>query len=366
MLLIRLIALFPLLIPGQILAEDNPSSNADSEPVYIPVNDILLTDDTLPIPESETEETSQATTSTNETSDIEQIYDLGEPENPPFFSFLDEHQQLISSRLQQYVLGIDNFFTDSTSIEKRTGSYLRIQLGVLWPEREGLEFDGGISLRLRLPKTQEKMKLVIASDPDEQKSSLERETGVTSSTDSGGLYTGIEKDLGDDRKWRIRPSIGIKIRSPLDWYARVKGNREILFDKWNLGIYQNFYWFDSSGFGSETTMRWDRAFSDKFLFRSESFVRYTDLNDYFDMSQTFSIIHTLSMKRAITYKVGVFGQSEQPAFHATDYLINALYRSNIHKDYLFLDIQPQILFEKENNFDSRLEFLIRLEIFYQG
>jgi hypothetical protein len=84
------------------------------------------------------------------------------------------------------------------------------------------------------------------------------------------------------------------------------------------------------------------------------------------MSQTFSLIHTLSEKRAISYKIGVFGQSEEPAVHAHTYLINAVYRNNIHKDYLFLDIQPQVFFEKKNNFDSRMEILFRFEIFYRG
>lgn len=309
----------------------------------------------------------EITTETEETSlDTEYVVETEETE-PPFFSFLDEHQQAISSRLKRYTQGIDNFFTDDSVFSDETGSYLRLRLESNWPEGSGMSFKGRVSLKLRLPKTQKKLKLVVSSDVDEQKSALERETGEITTRDDNqrGLFTGIEKDT-QRGSWKLRPSIGIKIRSPLDWYARVRASRQWLFDKWIMNFNQSFYWFDSTGYGADSTLRWDRGISDKFLFRSESFLRYTDLLDYYEMSQTFSIIHTLSHKRAITYKVGAFGQTEDPAVHATTYLLNALYRNNIHKDYLFLDIQPQILFEKDNDFKGRLELFVRLEIFYRG
>ena len=220
-----------------------------------------------------------------------------------------------------------------------------------------------------MPKTQKKLKLVFTSDIDEQKGALAKETGDPSSTPEGedkSYFTGIEGAVGGSSNWKIRPSIGLRLRSPLVLYLRLRANREEKFGNWLMGFNETLYWFDNAtGFGSDTNMRWDRPLSETVLFRSNSFVRYTDEFDYYEMSQTFSLIHTLSKKRAITYKVGVFGKSE-PTTHATAYLVNALYRNNIHKDYLFLDIQPQLLFERENEFKGRLDLFLRLQLFYRG
>ena len=112
-------------------------------------------------------------------------------------------------------------------------------------------------------------------------------------------------------------------------------------------------------------MRWDRPITDTFLFRTTSFVRYRDDTDLYDLSQTAELIHTISRKRAITYKIGVFGNTENNTLHATDYLASLLYRQNIHSDYLFLDLQLQTLFDKDNNFEAQYEFLMRVEIFYR-
>jgi len=286
----------------------------------------------------------------------------------PFFRFLDSHQQAVSSYLRRFVIGIDNFFVDSQTIDETSGSYLRLTTEFLWPEGAGAEFDGGISLKVRLPKTQKKLKLTFESDVDEKRNALDQETSESATIEDENrdniYYTGLEGELDPINKWKIRPSIGIKLRSPLDYYVRLRANREVVFNKWLFHFNDTLFWFESSGFGNDTSMRWDRRFHDDLLIRSNSFARYTWSDDQFEFSQTFSLIQTLSKKRAITYKAGVFGLS-QPSVHATDYLLSAQYRNNLHSDYLFLDIQPQIIFRRENDFKGIAELIIRLEIFYR-
>ena len=333
------------------------SSSKPITPGEIPVTEMLLTDETESIETSETSETS-------ETAEIE---DELEETTAPFFSFLDDHQQDMSNYLKQYILGVDNFFSESASVDGNTGSYIRITLESLWKEGKSAEFDGGLSLKLRLPNTQKKLKLVLTNDIEEQKGALEKATGGSTSLPEGenkSFFAGFERSKVKGN-WKLKPSVGLRVRSPLDLYFRVRADRNISFKKWLLSLNESLYWFDSTGFGSDTTVRWDRPLSNKLLFRSSSFLRYTDLLDYFEMSQTFSVTQTLSHKRAITYKIGAFGESE-PSLHATTYLLNALYRNNIHKDYLFLDIQPQLLFERENEFKGRTEFFIRLQLYYRG
>lgn len=373
---------FPILLLSswRVIAEEPTDPPDATIQVYIPVTEMLLTEDTPGTPQAPEDiapiipgeipvkEMLLTEDATIEEETAEALNEDEEEQPPPFFLFLDKHQRSVSKRLKRYTQGIDDFFTDSTSIDENTGSYLRITLESLWPEGQGAEFDGSISLKLRLPKLQKKLKLVITSDIEEQKGALEKETGESSPTAEGedkSFFAGLEKSAVKG-KWKLRPSIGLKIRSPLVFYLRLRANRDVNFEKWIAAFGESLYWFDDeTGFGSDTTMRWDRALSDKFLFRSNSFLRYTNGLDYYEMSQTFSIIHTLSKKRAITYKIGAFGQSE-PSIHATTYLISALYRSNIHKDYLFLDIQPQLLFEQENEFKGRNEFFVRLQLFYRG
>lgn len=288
-------------------------------------------------------------------------------EESPFFSFLDRHQKAVTSRLERYVQGVDNFFTDESALYESSGSYMRVRLESFWTEGEGAELKGGLSFKLRLPKIQKKLKLTISSEVDEQKTTEERETGAVSERDetNRGLYTGLEKILGKETGWSFKPSIGVKIRSPLDTYVRLRASRQVTFDNWLMNFSETLYWFDSTGSGSDTSMRWDRKLGENFLFRSDSFLRYTDLNDYFDTSQSFGITHTISKKRAITYKIAAFGIFDDETTYATSYIVDAYYRQNIHKDYLFLDIQPLLRFDRENDFKGEPGLFVRLELFYR-
>ena len=297
---------------------------------------------------------------------------LAEPPHVPvFFSFLDRHQELGSRYISLFVQSVDNFFANSDHIEESTGSFVRLQLESIWTEGRSPTTKGDIKIKARLPKTQKKVKLVFESNPEEQRSALERETresgpGTATGTDKDtSFYAGLEKDV-KQTKWQIKPSIGVRIRSPLDFYVRLRFQRDIEFEKWNVHLYQGFYWFDSSGSGADTTMRWDRPLSHSMLLRFNSYIRYTDINDYFDLTQTVDLVQTFSSRRAITYKIGVLAIHDDQTSYITHYLANALYRWNVHSDYMFLELQPQVLWAKGNNFKSEFSFLFRLEFLYRG
>lgn len=324
--------------------------------------------DTQDEPAKDSDSGELVTTDNMDNSDQPDVPEQTEPEIPPLYNYLDEHERLISSYLHRFVTGVDNFFTNDDTIDETSGSYMRLTTAMIWPEKEGAELDLGLSLKIRLPKTQRKLRLTFESSADETTGLIDKETreeGTTeSTTGEKSYYTGLESELRQFKTWKIRPSVGVKIRSPLELYVRLRATREVEFENWFLYFNETLFWFDETGYGSDTTMRWDRKLSNNVLFRSNSFARYTEDLELFEMSQTFSLIHTLSQKRAITYKAGMFGESE-PSVHATAYLLSAQYRNNLHSDYLFLDIQPQIIFEQENDFKGELEFLIRLELFYR-
>lgn len=285
------------------------------------------------------------------------------------FSFLDNQQAYISDYVRRVTTSVDQFLANTDHSQGYSGSFMRLTWDTTWREGGDISTTARIKFRLHLPQTQRKLKLIIESEPDEKRNiqDLETrgaETGPASDRNKG-LYTGLESQIGKGEKWKVRPSLGLRIRSPLDPYVRLRASREKVYTDWKLYFHESLYLFDSTGFGADTTMDWDYGLTDKLIFRSSSFLRYTDERDQFDMSQSFNLIHRLSKKRAVTYKVAVFADSE-PALFATSYLINARYRQNVHKDYLFIELQPQILYQKINQFDPEYSLFLRMEIYYRG
>ena len=76
------------------------------------------------------------------------------------------------------------------------------------------------------------------------------------------------------------------------------------------------------------------------------------------------MFHAIGKNKALSYYAGVYGLSE-PQLHATHYLLGLTYRQSIHKDYLFIEIQPQILYQKINGFQPEHTLLFSLEMMFK-
>ena len=287
-----------------------------------------------------------------------------EDSKKPFLSFLDSPQKTITSGFDAMLRAIDEFFANEDTYYESSGSYIRYTIDHTWSEGNEHSTQGDLKIRVKLPLTERKLKFTIESDPEEQRSELDRERDSPVSNEDKSFYAGFERDLGDEKRWQLRPSIGVRVRSPLDYYVRLRAGRKYDLSKNSIiDFSQTLYWFDSTGYGADTNFHYNYRITDNVVFRSSSFARYTEEYEYWDLSQNFYIAHKLSEKRALLYQAGVFGISE-PTVFATDYLLLVRYRQNIHKDWLFFEITPQILYQEEFDFKAEHSVLFRLEVYF--
>ena len=285
----------------------------------------------------------------------------------PFFAFLDRPQKTISTGLTGMATAMDEFFAEERVYYDKTGSYVRLTLDSIFDEEEGDSYIADAKVKIQLPRTERKLKLTFESDPDETRNALDRtlEDSPQEAAQERDYYGGIQATLGDERKWRFKPGIGIKFSKPIDIYLRLRMDRNYRWNDWLFRPSQTFYTFKETGFGSDTEFSFDYQIADKVLFRSSSFIRYTDELDYYEPSQQFSLIHVLSPRRGMVYQVGVYGITE-PTWHATDYLAQIRYRQNIHSHYLYAEVIPRVLYQKENNFEAEHTLTLRLEMIFEG
>jgi hypothetical protein len=282
-----------------------------------------------------------------------------------FFSFLDAPQQSISSGIESVVRSVDTFFSNEPANYPSSGSYVRYTVQSLFEEGGRSTTVGNFDISLRLPRTEKKLRLIVESDPVEKQTNLERATTGTTQDTQNNLYAGLQSELGKQNKWQFKPSLGLRLRSPIDYYLRLRAFRNFNFNKWNLQLTESAYWFHSTGSGFDSQMQWNRLLSKNLLFRANSLVRHTQEYKRFDLSQIFYLIHSFSDRRAITYSIGFFGNSE-PQLHATDYILQARYRQIIHSDYLFMELVPQIRYRIDYAFTEEDSFMLRFEWLFKS
>ena len=284
----------------------------------------------------------------------------------PFFSFLDTPHNVISTGVEALARNIDEFFSDYKIFYETSGTYLRLRVDTIINEREKRTYQGDLKLKLRLPRTKKKLKFTLESDPNERPDEIsgQGENTPIAVVEEKDYFAGLERTLGNKEAWQFKPSIGIRLSSPLETYFKLRIKRKYEFNKWSLHLHETPYWFDSSGWGSDSYLELNRKITADDLFRASTFARWTNESDQFELSQTFTMYHTLSKRRAISYFAGVYGESD-PTIYATHYLLGLTYRQNIHKDYLFFELIPQIKYEKLNDFHSENSIILRIEMVFK-
>ncbi len=305
------------------------------------------------------------------TAQAEQSEQAEEQKSEPFeddWPYVDASHRAISSALELTVKKIDVFFADSKVYRDATNSYLQLTGDVIFREQREVDLDGRVRAKVSLPKTKERLKFLIETDPQER---INIEGNAPSApppaspdnADETDYFASLEKVFPELKRWDIRPSVGIKFNSPVDPFVRLRLRRNTNFAKWAFRFEQNFFWFDSVGTVSNTLLEFNRELTKRMLFRSSSGATYRRETREFELSQTFTVFHTLSERRALAYETGVFG-TDEPTVEASRYFVSVRYRQLIHKKWLFVELIPAVSFSKEDDWGPTNSLILRFDIVF--
>jgi len=277
-------------------------------------------------------------------------------------SRFDDTHTSISSGLESSVTSMDNFFSDDKSLHEATESYMRIALDVVQKEYGGTGFAGDLKLKADMPRTKKKLKLLIETDA--QRGSRDNLNDIPSDVvQQRDFFIALERKIGGQRVWDIRPALGIKVRFPLDTFARVRSYRYIDLDPWLLRASNTFDWFDSRGFGANGALEFDRAVSKNFLFRVSTSLNWREEEMFRRFDQGFSLFQTIDADQNLAYQISGFADDEYD-WRANSYYIQARYRKRLYKKWMFGEIIPQWTFLKQTGFHSEPSLTMRLEMVF--
>ena len=99
------------------------------------------------------------------------------------------------------------------------------------------------------------------------------------------------------------------------------------------------------------------------LFRATSVATWLNNTQNFDLRQDFTLFEKLDERTAIQYQVSVIGVSN-PVTRVTDYVLLILYRYRLHREWMYLDVSPQLHFPRDRNFQMSPLLSLRLEMMF--
>jgi hypothetical protein len=276
-------------------------------------------------------------------------------------SWLDDWHKALENSMNDTAKSLDAFFAlaGDESHEDATASG-RIRLGWEPRTRDLAEFDVRFRVRVKLPALQNRVDLLLSDDEDDL-----QETSVKASRndqlgrrDQATLAFRFRRTPDAKLSHRIgagrRDQLFVKSRYR-DGY-QVNANETWFYDA-------ELYYYTKDRLGGELGLTYQNVLSDDKLWRFSNRYFYRDNTNDWRWRHELQYLHQYDQNMAAIYTLFIEGLTRPNTFTEQIFL-SARWRANPLRGWLFFELEPFILFLKEESFSPSYGIAMRFEVFY--
>lgn len=280
------------------------------------------------------------------------------PEAPPEESvleiggtYLEETRQTVSNRVLRLADKVDSLFGDRRADDRKNTSTLRVgQTFFVKDGTTGAE-DIEATLNLYLPNFQRVQEKVT----DTLMSVAREDTDVTE--------VDPEK-FNKESQWDLNQESGVVIANPINYFGRLRLRRDWLLGKFVHSFYEQVGWSKRSEWEEVTSLTSDYALTRDLLFRFINEKYWAMTNNGLSSAHGPSLLQQISETSAISYDLRYNTIYEDYTFYSNRVSLASVYRRELPVKWIFLEIHPEIAWERETNFRALYNLYIKFEFVF--
>ncbi len=277
----------------------------------------------------------------------------------------DAVQKDWSNKVLKLANGLDSFFGDSRIEDDAQQTRIKLRFDLEHYESEGLDARLRASARLSLPRTENKLALIVNGDDledDEQSLEDEQEREVSLRYDATSSLT---RNLSYDAGFR-RPD------DRYEPYLRARYRRNDPLGQWVSRLDNKLYYYSRFGFEYDGKLDFDRVLPPSVLFRSHTRLRWWENDDKcnggFCPEQHFLFYQRMkNPAHALAYEASSYFESE-PVDGSTDHLklarLQLRYRHRTPWEWAFVELRPAVDFPRDEDYEPTWNIMLRLEAIF--
>lgn len=235
----------------------------------------------------------------------------------------------------------------------------RIRLG--WEPRSGElnEFDSRFKVRVKLPALENRVELLFTDEEDD--------------INEKPLKAARNRELGNQQE----ATVAIQFKAPESKLAYRVGfgrggqlyARSRYYDKWrvadNLQInyFSEVHYYSRDRLGAELNARLIRAITPDSHIEFKNSFRYLAQTNNWYWQHEFNYLHQMQDTRSWMFTLLVDGTS-RPNYRQEQALTSLRYKRSILRPWLFVEIEPYVIWLREENFRSSIGIAMRAEVHF--
>ncbi len=286
---------------------------------------------------------------------------------------VDGAQQQVSERFNNFILQVDGFFGDAATLDNAESnrSWARLRLDGIRPTDGGVELDPSLKLRITLPQTEKRFKLLFSTEEDDT-NPVDESIGRTQSAENDNnqnASVAIRFIRSARARARVNLDLGLRQRdSDLQLFLRLNtGQRKDFGDYWSFSVANSYYYYNRSGFEDSLSFNFRRAnfFRDDVIFRSFTEFNWRNGRQGAVIAQTIGAYRQIDERRSLAFEVlagyhTALNEGIEDRFRGHEYRFR--WRHNIWRPWFYYEFWPSISWPATNNFDQSFGVLLRMEM----
>jgi hypothetical protein len=286
--------------------------------------------------------------------------------DPPI-NWLDNSHSYLTNQTQSLAGWMDAFFGDSAHDADKAESYLRVEFIEDFRSIESNKSKVKVRGRVQLPRMSKRLSLVFnGEDGEDGKDGQFVEDSFDRNTDDS---IGLQFRRSESSKARFDYTLGY---SSGHLKPGIRYRREApLGEKYSYRLIERIQYEHGENFFSRTQFRLSRRITDNRLVSWGNKLTYGERTEGVDWSTNISYRTRYRVDRSRPIAVSYFtsiGGVTRPDDYIYNYNFGLLFRRQVYRDFLFLELEPTINFRKTEasaDRESLWRFVVRLEIALQ-
>lgn len=282
----------------------------------------------------------------------------------PNLTKVENLRNRLSSRVVGIAEDIDSYFSDKEISDIKNKSFLQLRQQTQFKKSGEINNEFKIRGKLHLPQTQERLNIFIESgfNRSEDMSSEILNNDIETQEDS---FRALGVEWLRSRKWQISSRAGIRTRLPIDPYYKLDLRRTYpLGPRWQGTVKQTFWYYHELGWGEESRLYFQRYISETMRLRMISQAEFQDRNNYYELAQILALHQDVNPRTTVQYSIGILDNTDSDQ-EALNYFLSIDMRRKLVKDWLLLNLSPQITAPESLNYKVQPSLSLRIELLFK-
>lgn len=282
------------------------------------------------------------------------------PDGTDLPEWYDRAQEYWSVRTCASAVWFDRFFAAGRTEETAT-AIVRVIPSIQYSDREFVDSGVRLKAKVRLPRFEERLSVVLNEDDEESRGLLPGEVERPEQANAPGRGSSLAFRYLLDSGLISQTDIDVGLRSELKLMARIR-YRHLWTHRPGLQTrFTQSLWFrDGDGFGETSLAEVERALRKNLLLRWSTQATLSEEANGLALREGLQLFRQIDADRAVSWGVAATVRSD-PAWKAVDYSTSIRYRQRAFRPWFFFEVEPFLDWIRPDGFRTNPGIALRVE-----